>query len=508
MERVRAAILEVAGYFDSIARQADARLNHEAGDIFRAQAMLAKDPTLLMVFENMLAAGYETAEAAVEATLKDFEHVLQTAATASMQERAIDITELRNSILDCLARKHDYVRRDYVECGQCRYCRVGRCRNRQDHILVATQLLSGTAISIGSYTRGFIVEKGGPSSHAAILARMMDLPAVGGIADLTTRLSSGSNTLIDGDEGRVYINPSEETLAYYARQRRRREKTRKGVIPPVTGFKVLANLERIEDLCLANSAQAEGIGLFRTEMEMLARQRALTEEEQLECYYRLLDGFSGPVCVRLLDLGADKAAGWLDMPAEENPALGCRGARFLLAHRELLQTQARALARASRKRQLNVLYPMVQGVDQFLALRLIFEGAINDIPNARLLHGVMFEVPSACLEASDLFNYIDFGRIGTNDLIQYLYAVDRMDNTIDQAELFKQPALWMLIEYVVSAAREAGKPVTLCGELAANPEFMQRVLLAGICEVSVCPRQIATLRRSAKALLNTIPMES
>lgn len=495
-ERARRAVREVADYYTDLAQQADSRLSREAGDIFRAQAMLANDPTLITTLERILAAGGITAEAAVVATFNQFGSELQAATSGVIRERVCDIDELKNSVLTCLGNGCAY-----LNCEDSCFCRPGECRNGRDHILIATQFMPGAAISTGPYTRGFVVEKGGPSSHAAILARMMGLPAVSGIPHVAEVLSTGRQLLIDGDAGKVYIDPSPETLEYYKDQQGRRGGTYTAVVPPVKGFGILADLERTDDIALALAVQAEGIGLYRSETEVLLKRRILSEDEQTERYSRLLDNFPGPVYVRLLDLGADKAADWLDLPAEDNPALGCRGARLLLAQPALLQTQARALARASQKREIKVLYPMVHSVRQFLKLREIFDAAISDIPNARLSHGVMFEVPSACLEAPAFFDHVDFGRIGTNDLTQYLYATDRMSGVIEQDELFEQPALWTLIETVSRAAAAAGKPLSLCGELAASPKFIGRILRAGIAEISVCPRYIATLREAARGIL-------
>lgn len=498
--RVRKALFELTQYCSRLAHQADNRLSQSAGDIFRAHSMLASDPYLIEALESKLAAGQTSAEAAVTETFDHFVSELQAAASDNLRERASDIAELKHSLLMCLGRKRGSTGR-----LDSTYRQSGDYPNKRDHILIATQFVPGAAINASQHTRGFVVEQGGPSSHAAILARMMELPAVSGIPDITAKLSKESQILVDGDTGRVYVNPSRQTLARYYAQQVRAQRSRKArvAVPPVKGFRVLADLDRIDDIPQVLSAQAEGIGLYRSESEVLLRQRVLTEDEQMERYQQLVDAVTGPVCVRLLDLGADKTADWLGLPTEDNPALGCRGARLLLAEPELLRTQARALARASCKRELSVLYPMVHSVNQFLQLREIFDAAIGSIPGTRLTHGVMFEVPSACLEARELFAHADFGRIGTNDLTQYLFAADRMNGTLKRDELFEQPALWKLIETVVRAAAATGKPLSICGELVAEPKYIGQLLRAGISEVSVCPHLIAKVRRAAARLLES-----
>jgi phosphoenolpyruvate-protein kinase (PTS system EI component) len=267
----------------------------------------------------------------------------------------------------------------------------------------------------------------------------------------------------------------------------------------VPEIKFMANLDRAHDVGQALAAKAEGIGLYRTEMEVLYADRFLTEPEQ-EAKYRQVAAAMGsrPLCIRLLDLGADKAPAWLKQPAEANPALGCRGARLLLAHPELLRDQARALVRASAEHPIRVIYPMITELEEFQRLRALFEAAIADLPPGQLSHGLMFEVPSACLQALEFFELIDFGCIGTNDLVQYLFATDRTSDRIDCHQLYAHPALWRLIQNLAEAAQRAGKPLSLCGDLASDPRYTKRLIAAGVRVVSASPRNIAPVRRAAR----------
>lgn len=491
--RLREVMQQIAVYLGRLGHEADARLSCAAGDIFRAQRMLVEDPALIEILETTLWEVNGSIESAVSLTFDRLIEEMQSAAMDNIRERAHDFVELKELISGRLTHQQTH-----LSCEDTAWCQPGECLNGCDHILLATRLSPGITIGANHHTVGFVVETGGPSSHAAILARMMGLPAVSGISNLLSAIPSDGQVLVDGNSGKVYVNPTLETLARYHERQSNRAGAIETSIAPVPGLRIMADLERVEDIPKALVARAEGVGLYRSETEPLVLQRCLTEEEQLERYVRLLEAFpSGHVCVRLLDLGADKAADWLQMPVEDNPALGCRGARLLLARPELLRTQARALARASQGHELRVMYPMVHSVNQFLQLRTLFNAAIDDISNARLLHGAMFEVPAACIEAKTFFEHIDFGRIGTNDLTQYLFAADRTNSAIDQYELFEEPALWSLIEDTARAAADAGKPLSICGELAADPKYTRRIQQAGITEVSVSPHRITALRLAA-----------
>src|SRR5680860_580915 len=488
-ERLFQALAAVAEQLGGLARDADAKLGGDLGDIFRAQRMMLNDAGLRQAFLAALEHRGATAEAAVPAGLGAYQKELQAIDAAYFSERGADLAELQHRLLERLARAAPYLRcRDSARCG------VGECRLRHDHVLVATRLTAGITIEADPHTVGFLVESGGPSSHAAILAKALGLPAVSGLRDLKSALPADSHILLDGYTGEVIVNPSPETLAKY-RARLLRGSQRLEVAPPVPQLRVMADIERVADVAQALRAQAEGIGLYRTEIEALARGRLLSEAEQTSRYTQLLDSFPGPLYIRLLDLGSDKTADWLNLPLEENPALGLRGARLLLARPELLRAQARALARASTRRPLYVIYPMIVGEAQYLQLRSLFEQAIADLRGAQLLHGVMFEVPAACLEAEGLFRHIDFARIGANDLVQYLFAADRTNNSIDQHELLAAPAFWRVVEELVRVAAALNKPLSLCGEFAGDPRWTTRILRAGIREVSTQPRHIAAVRK-------------
>jgi len=261
----------------------------------------------------------------------------------------------------------------------------------------------------------------------------------------------------------------------------------------------MANISRAHDAPAARTLEAEGVGLYRTEFELLAAGRVLSEDEQFERYVAVVEAMGGsPVFFRLLDLGGDKVAPFLGLPTEENPQLGLRGSRLLLARPELLRDQARALARASAYGPVHVMYPMVADVAQFQALRSAFVEAADGIETDSLQHGVMFEVPSACLQARELLEAGDFGSVGTNDLFQYLFAVDRDNDAVADDYDPDHPVLWAMLEGLARAATAAGRPLSVCGEIAGNGRYMPKLVAAGIDTVSVSTRLIPDVRRAAQ----------
>jgi phosphoenolpyruvate-protein kinase (PTS system EI component) len=239
--------------------------------------------------------------------------------------------------------------------------------------------------------------------------------------------------------------------------------------------------------------------LYRTEFEFFAAGRILTEEEQLERYASVVRAMGGRhVCFRLLDIGGDKPAPFLDLPREDNPYLGFRGSRLLLGRTDLLRAQARALAGASLLGPVDVMYPMVVDREQFLRLREIFEEATADLPAGQLRHGVMFEVPSACLVARELLEAAQFASIGTNDLIQYLFAVDRNNELVADDYTPDRPVFWTVLGQIAAAAQATGRTVSLCGEAASNVRLLPKFMKLGLTTLSVSPRFIPELRQAVK----------
>jgi phosphotransferase system enzyme I (PtsI) len=492
--RLRQSLLSLGSQLDALARDAEARVGRENAQIFHAHRLMLTDET----FQHRLFHAVEekgcTAEKAVERELNFYRAQLEAADSEYLQQRAHDIREIQQALLDRLNHA--------APCRRCRdvdFCSVGHCRLANDHVLVGEELSASLPIETDRYTVGYIVEKGGPTSHAVILARALQRPAVGNILQVSTVIPLAAKVLINGDTGEVIINPSAATLARY-RPALAGAGQGTSVSDPVPGLKVMANIERSTDVHEVLAARAEGIGLYRTEMELLVEGRLLSETEQAARYADVVRAMAGkPVYIRLLDFGADKAATCLDLSPQGDFRPGLRGAELLLACPELLHTQARALARASRHGPIHVLYPMIVGVNQFRELRARFDEAVADLQSSGLRHGVLFEVPSACLQAQRILGLADFGCIGTNDLIQYLFAADRTNGVLSSDTCLEtESVLWRIIQGLSRAATAAGKPMAICGELAGNPDLTRRVIQAGISAVSTSPSRIADVRRAAR----------
>lgn len=489
--RLRESLDHMIRRLQGLACRADARLGPEEAGIFAVYRMVLEDQGLRRrLFEAVEQHGLG-AEEAVETQMDLFKAELETAQSEYLRGRAEDIAMLERGLLDGL--------RGVVPCLCCKdmpYCDIGHCALGNDHIVVGKELFASLPLEVDDHTRGFLLERGGPNAHAVILARALQLPAVGGLRGLPDAIPLTARILINGDTGEVVLNPSQETLARHGQRQ-----DGPGLRPsePVPGLRVLANIAQAGDVHQAMALGAEGIGLYRTELESLTRWRLLAEDEQEARFGEVLAAMGErPVCIRLLDLGGDKDCAGVGVPAE-----GLRGAALLLAHPHLLRPQARALARAAARCPIHVLYPMIVDAEQFRALRAQFEDSVADLPAARLHHGVLFEVPSACLQAREILTQAEFGCIGTNDLIQFLFAEDRARCTHREARYERHPVLWHLIEELACTAQGLGRPLSLCGELASDPRFTKRILDAGITVISANVAHIAAVRRAARSLLKS-----
>ncbi|HNX68979.1 MAG TPA: phosphoenolpyruvate--protein phosphotransferase [Candidatus Omnitrophota bacterium] len=488
-ERVRKAVSLVKDRLEELIASVKDKVGPAEAEIFAAQKMILKDPAL----EKLIAEHIETrnfnAEKAVISSLDFFESQLAKMDNEYIRERASDIGEVKRRLLDVLANLNPS-----FQCASESFCQRGKNR-----IVIAEELTPSLTMELNTdFIRGFVTERGGGASHAAILARALKIPAVSGIPNIHDRMFCGTDVLINGDTGEVVLWPTEKTLSQYPELKLPPPEVLKAE-NPISGLKVMANLNRAAKVQEVLDQKAEGIGLYRTEFEFFAAGKILSEEEQLERYIAVLKAMRGkPVYFRMLDIGGDKNADFLKLPTERNPYLGFRGSRFLLGHRNLFRAQARALAKASQYGRVYVMYPMVIDLDQFLQLKKAFLEETADIPSGEIKHGMMFEVPSACLDAEELFRHVDFGSIGTNDLIQYMFAVDRDNEAVAYDHHPDRKVFWALLRHVAHAARKHRKPLSVCGELAGNPGYARRLVGEGIHTVSVAASMITALRIALK----------
>ncbi len=484
--RVRDAVAEAETSIEETRRRVEQRIGPAEARIFGAQKAILLDAALHERIFERVRERHDNAEKAIAFVLDLYEAQLRQVGDEYIRERATDIGEVKLRLLDALGRT-----------GLSLACDEG-CVRGKSRIIVAHELTPSMTVSMDTeHTLGFVTEHGGTNSHAAILARALGIPAVGGIPGIRDQLCCGEEILIDGSGGVVILRPEPQSV-------RRVEATSPATprvpdcVPPVEGFRVMANINRVEDVREALRMKAEGVGLYRTEFEIIASGRFFSEDEMAERYTALVSSMEGrPATFRMFDIGSDKVLPFMDIPAEENPALGWRGTRLLLNRRELLASQARAVARASVQGPVRALYPMIVDVDQFLQVRERFTEAIAGVTHGRVEHGAMFEVPSACLQAEALCEVIDFGSLGTNDLIQYLFAVDRDNEKVAYDYTPDRDVFWELLGRIASAAEAAGKPLSVCGELGGDSRYVARLMDVGIRSVSTSPRRIPAVRLAA-----------
>ncbi len=465
------------------------RLGKAEAEIFTAQKMILDDPEIHARIKTLIRERAWRSESAVRQVLDEYEKRLLELDDEYIRERATDIGEVKRRLLDALANLAPG-----LQCAGAEHCQRGRHR-----ILVASELTPALIVEVDAQNvRGFIAERGGPNAHAAILARALGVPAVSGIPNIHNLVQCGDEIVVDGDRGEVVLHPQAATLEM-ARIRHDDEPGAEPIVPPVPHLRVMANISVARHAAGVVRAQADGIGLYRTEFEFLLAGRELDEAEQFARYRQVLETLAGkPVTFRLLDLGGDKTIARPPAAPERNPALGWRGARLLLGTPDLLRAQARALARVADLAPIRILYPMITDVDQFLRLKaLVLEALGAAAP--RVEHGVMLEVPSACWQAREVLAAADFASVGTNDLLQFLVAVDRDNEKVAGDYRPDHPVLWSVLAHLADAARDARRPIAVCGEVAGDPRWVPRLMDLGFDTLSVSARRIPAVRTAALA---------
>jgi len=356
----------------------------------------------------------------------------------------------------------------------------------------------------------FITEYGGPLSHSAILARSLGIPAIVGLHHARRLLLDGEPIIVDGHAGHALAAPDERAIAFYQRRQRRDHRYRRmlGKLkgkPAVSvdgcSIRLLANIELPEDSAQAGAVGAEGVGLYRTEFLYMNREVMPDEDEQVEAYARIAKAVHGPVTIRTLDLGADKHAGRNSGPASNNPALGLRAIRYCLKDPDIFRVQLRALLRASAEGEIRIMLPMISTLQEIRQTRHLLDGIKRDLTreglafNPQVHVGAMIEVPAAALAAPMLAHYCDFFSIGTNDLIQYTLAIDRVDDEVNYLYDPLHPAVLRLIRHTIESGERAGIPVAMCGEMAGDTHYTRLLLGLGLTEFSMHPSTLLEVKR-------------
>lgn len=478
------------------------KLNTTGADIFEAHLLILEDKTLVNEVEKQIRTGLCSSEYAIFLAVEKFAAVFGAMKDEYLRERATDIRDVASRVLDCLGN----IRREGISI-------------KDRRIIIANNLTpSETARLNPKNVLGFASETGSVTSHTAIIARSMQLPAVVGIpAELTETLTADDKVIIDGYSGKLIINPDERTEEAY----RLRAKAAGKLISQLAQEKSLnsettdgfccqlaVNLDSLEKLDEAGQTGAEGIGLFRTEFLFMNRTELPDEDEQVEVYKKLLvANGDASVIIRTLDVGGDKYDSVIYRNNEQNPFLGLRGIRLCLHERpDLFRTQLRALLRAGVSGNLYVMIPMVSSVREVVTTRELISELQAELKAegkefvSHLNFGIMVETPAAAIMADRIAPLVDFFSIGTNDLLQYTMAIDRSNERVAYLYRPSHPAILELIRQVVAAARKHNIFVSVCGQMAADPFLVPLLLGLGVNELSVPPAAVPIIRRTIRSL--------
>ena len=447
--------------------------------IFEAERMILKDPIYAGKIKELIRENGMDAVSAVETTGRAAAQEIAESKSLYIRQRSDDVKGLTQRLLGILRGEEERVLTTPA-------------------ILVAKELspveLSGMDPAL---ILGIVTEKGAPASHVSILAGNLGVPYVYGSADAVTAARSSERVILE--EGKLITDPGDEIYraALFRLEERKKElQERRTLNTEGRRTKVYANIAGPEDIETLIASGAEGVGLFRSEFLFLDHEGAPLEEEQFQAYSSVAKAMDGKeTVIRTMDLGSDKQADWLIMPEEKNPALGCRGLRLSLKKRELFKTQLRALLRAAAFGNVKIMVPMVTSVREVEAVRACIEECAGELSDEGIKYempslGIMVETPAAVMIAEELAEKADFFSIGTNDLTQYALALDREAQGLDEYYDPCHEAVMRLIEMTVTAGHKRDIPVSICGELAGNPQAVKRLVAAGVDELSVSASRV------------------
>ena len=498
LDRIHAAIDAVRREMQALRERLHGALAHEVGEFLDLHTLLLDDPELLQGLDALIRTGHYSADYALRLQRDRIAAVFQEMDDAYFRSRVEDIDQVIGRIHAALHR------------------REGELQGVAGDILVTDAVAPAEIAQLQAQgVMAIVTASGSHLSHSAILARSLHLPLVVGTPNVLQKINDGDTLMIDGATGLVVLEPNADDLRGHRsrvreqrRERKQLHRLRREPTRTADGIdiKLYANAESREDVAEAHSLGSAGIGLYRTEFLFLQRHELPDEEEQFRAYRDVVLGMTGrTVTIRTVDLGADKAdRTGLALRDEPNPALGLRGVRLSLARPEVLETQLRALLRASGYGPLRILLPMVSSREEILAVRrhLVRVGeelrgqghAIAD----RVQVGAMIEVPAAAIALGSFINDVDFLSIGTNDLVQYLLAADRINEALGELYTPLHPAVIKLIRDVIRLAQARDVPVSVCGEMAGDPTFAPLLLALGLMEFSLHPGTLLELRQTIR----------
>jgi phosphotransferase system enzyme I (PtsI) len=502
--RLRAAAKRAAKHLIGLAKDAVTTVGAEYASIFEAHRLMLEDPALLDEVERLIRSEAVNAEWALEQVTHRLLAQFEKLGDVYLRERQTDVLDVAAQLQRSLQGREGPTLGHSGELG----------------ILVADDIPPSQAIQLASRgVSGFASETGGITSHTTIIAKSLGIPAVVGVAGLVGAVEKARLVIVDGFEGHILVDPDPALIQVYslrAEEHRRRQQEMLGLahLPAKTldGHVVtlLANIDLVHEIAAAKAAGAEGIGLFRSEFLFLQASPALPDEEEQEAAYAaLIEAFpEGPVTIRTFDLGGKKLAREMLGAPEANPVLGLRGVRLCLQKPDFFRTQLRALLRAAGRGPgtLRVMVPLIGHVEEVKTVRVLLARFSKELQSeghavpARVLVGAMIEVPAAAMIAEHLAREVDFFALGTNDLTQYTLAVDRGNEQV--SSLFRpfHPAVLRLVEMVISTGDRFGIPVSLCGEMAADPLAVPVLVGLGLREFSMHPPALPVVRSLIRAL--------
>ncbi|MFC6333824.1 phosphoenolpyruvate--protein phosphotransferase [Paenibacillus septentrionalis] len=500
-DRFRQAVEKAKQEIEAIRQMTEEKLGAQKAEIFEAHLFLLMDPDLIDNTIDKIADEQINAEYALHEITVAIVEMLQEMDNEMLRERAADVKDVSGRVMAHLTGK-PYATLSGIS---------------EETIIVANDLTpSDTAQLDLQYVRGFVTEIGSRTSHSAIMARSLELPAVVGAQAFLDRVTDGAIIIMDANEGKVIIDPSEQELAAYQEKKIRYEErkaqlkklaTQASVSADGVHVELAANIGSVEDVAKVLENGADGVGLFRTEFIYMGRKSFPTEEEQVQIYKHVLEKLDGKrVVIRTLDIGGDKELDYLELPKESNPFLGLRALRFCLTREDVFRTQLRALLRASTAGKLNIMFPMIAVLSELREAKrileeerakLIAEGiAVSDDIEV----GMMIEIPAAALNADAFAKEVDFFSIGTNDLIQYTMAADRMNESVSYLYQPYHPSILRLVQMVISAAKRAGKWSGMCGEMAGDQIAIPLLLGLGLDEFSMSASSVLPAREQISRL--------
>ena len=495
LKRFQMALESSKTELEDIREKAQVELGADKAAIFEAHLLVLSDPEFVSPIGDKIKLEKVNAEYALKEVADRFITMFEQMDNEYLKERKADFRDVSKRILSHLLGVQI----------------VNPSMILEEAIIVAEDLTpSDTAQLNRTFVKGFTTNVGGMTSHSAIMAHSMEIPAVVGTKMATTEIQHGDLIIVDGIKGEVHINPTREVIAKFEKKQVRFEEKKakwaklineQTITSDGHYVELAANIGTSEDLESVINNGGEAIGLYRTEYLYMGRNELPSEEEQFNSYKAVLEGMDGkPVVVRTLDIGGDKDLPYLNLPKELNPFLGFRAIRLCLEEQDLFRTQLRSLLRASTYGNLKIMFPMIANLDEFRAAKAIIEAEKKDLLDKgidvsdKIELGIMVEIPSTVVMADLFAKEVDFFSIGTNDLIQYTMAADRMNESVSYLYQPYHPAILRFIKMVIDAAHTEGKWVGLCGEMAGDEIAIPLLLGMGLDKFSMSATSILKVR--------------